>query len=377
MGSMPAVLLVDDEPDTVRLVRKILQADGCQVVEAAEAESALRLYHEIRPDVILLDIILPQRDGLEVLREIRQTDPYTGIIMVSALTSERMTIDAMLSGADDYMSKPFPLREMRVRIRQVLEKTALRRDNAQLQAQLDRANARIRELVERFVPAGVMAELMDRPEPPALGGKRQEASILYADIRGFTPLAESLPPDQLVEILNDCLQLGAKAIHAHGGTLDKFMGDAVIGLFNAPVPQEDHATRAVRAALDIVRAFEHAGASGRRLSVSIGVNTGDVVVGNIGTPQLMNYTAIGDAMNLSQRLQELAGPNEILIGPRTQALAGKRIVTEVLGVRSVRGRTEPISPYRVLLDQTQALLERREERHNPRGSGSPSALLGV
>lgn len=347
MATNPVVLIVDDEPDTVRLVRKILQADGCHILEAADGEQALELYRHSHPDLILLDIILPRRDGLEILREIREADPITGIIMVSALTSERMTIDAMLAGADDYISKPFPLREMRVRIRQVLDKTALRRQNAQLQAQLDRANARIRELLERFMPAEVMAEFLDSPEPPALGGKRHEITILYADIQGFTPLAESMPPDQLVEILNRYLQLAADAIAAHGGTLDKFMGDAVIGLFNAPAPQEDHPLRAVRAGLEIVRAFRAAAAPERRLSIGIGINTGDVVVGNIGTPQLMNYTAIGDAMNLTQRLMELAGPDTILIGPRTYQLTGAQLVVEPLGLAQVRGRSEPVEPYRV------------------------------
>ena len=331
----------------MRLVRKILQADGCRILEAADGEQALAAYRHTPPDLILLDIILPRRDGLDILREIRAQDQVTGIIMVSALTSERMTIDAMLAGADDYISKPFPLREMRVRIRQVLEKATLRRENAVLQAELNRANARIRELLERFMPAQVMAEFLERPEPPALGGKRQEITVLYADVRGFTPVAESRPPDELVEILNGCLQLAADAIQAHGGTLDKFMGDGVIALFNAPVPQPDHAARAVRAAQDIVRAFREAATPERSFEVGIGINSGDMVVGNIGTPQLMNYTAIGDAMNLAQRLQELAAPSEILIGQRTWELASEDLIAEPCGSVQIRGRSEPVAPYRV------------------------------
>ncbi len=355
MAKSPVVLLVDDEPDTVRLVRKILQADGCEVIEATDGEQALAAYAQLAPDLLLLDIILPHRDGLEVLRIIRQTDSITGIIMVSALTSERITIDAMLAGADDYISKPFQVREMRVRIRQVLEKTTLRRDNARLQAQLQRANDRILDLLRRFMPAEVMAEFMERPEPPALGGKRQETTILYADIQGFTPLAQSVPPDQLVEILNSRLQLVAAAIQTHGGTLDKFMGDGVIALFNAPSPQPDHAVRAVCAGLDIVMAFKAAAGPIHRLSIGIGINTGDVVVGNIGTPQLMNYTAIGDAVNLAQRLQEMADKNELLIGPRTFELAKGQIAFDSLGMQPVRGRSEQIAVYRVSAERTSSL----------------------
>jgi len=348
MAPAPKVLLVDDEPDTVRLVRKVLQADGCDVVEAVDGEQALVAYRESHPDMLLLDIILPHRDGLDVLREIRRTDTDTGIIMVSALTSERITVDSMLAGADDYIGKPFQLREMRVRIRQVLDKTAIRRENARLQAQLERANGRIRQLVERFMPAQVMAEFMESPEPPALGGRRQTVTILYADICGFTPLAESMSPDKLVEILNHYLQFGAQAIQSHGGMLDKFMGDGIMGLFNAPVAQPDHALQAVEAAQDLVAAFQSEAFGGFRLAVSVGINTGDAVVGNIGTPQLMNYTAIGDAVNLAQRLQEMAGPDEILMGPNTQEMVRERVAVAALGPSPVRGRTEPILPYRVL-----------------------------
>lgn len=355
MAAAPVVLLVDDEPDTVRLVRKVLQADGCEVVEATDGDHALAEYRRVAPDLILLDIILPHRDGLDVLREIREHDPNTGIIMVSALTSERITIDSMLAGADDYISKPFQLREMRVRIRQVLEKTSLRSENARLQAQLQKANARIRELLERFVPAEVMAEFMERPEPPALGGKRQELTILYADIQGFTPLAEAMPPDELVEVLNRYLQLAATAIRNHGGTLDKFMGDGVIGLFNAPSPQADHALQAVQAGLDVVAAFRASATPEHHLSVGIGISTGDVVVGNIGTPQLMNYTAIGDAMNLAQRLQEIAGSDEILISPRTYRHVAGQVEVVPLEPRPVRGRSEQIAPYRVVSTQKQLL----------------------
>lgn len=348
MAATPVVLLVDDEPDTVRLVRKILQADGCQIIETTDGDQALAAYHEAKPDLILLDIVLPQRDGLDVLREIRRKDPVTGIIMVSALTSERTTIESMLAGADDYISKPFQIREMRVRIRQVLEKATLRRENARLQAQLERANQRIRELVEHYIPAELRAQFMESQEPPRLGGKRQEITILYADIRDFTPLAESVPPDKLVEILNRYLGLAASAIQAQGGTLDKFMGDGVIGLFNAPMSQPDHALRAVRAGMEIVAAFQAAAKPDCQLTIGVGINTGEAIVGNIGTPQLMNYTAIGDAMNLAQRLQEMAGRNEILIGPKTLEQVRDQVLVEALGPYPVRGRSEPIIPYRVL-----------------------------
>ena len=161
LGRSPLVLLVDDEFDTLSLLPKIFRADGCDVDLASDGEVALSKFGEKQYDLILLDIILPHRDGLEVLRQIRKTDRDIGVIMISALTSERIVIDSMLAGADDYVSKPFQIREMRVRVRQVLDKVILRRANARLRAQLHCANLRIQELLERFVPVEARAEFMD------------------------------------------------------------------------------------------------------------------------------------------------------------------------------------------------------------------------
>ena len=351
------VLLVDDEPTTIRLLRQILKADGCEIVEAADGEEALTAYRAHKPDLIMLDIILPHRDGLDVLREIRKEDSSTGIIMLSALSSERITIDSLLSGADDYISKPFQLRAMRTRIQQVLDKTALRRENIRLQIALASANNRIRQLAEHYLPPGVMAEYMERAEPPALGGRRQIITVLFADLQGFTPLAETVSPDQLVEILNRYLQVVAGALARNGGTLDKFMGDGVMGFFNAPALQHDHADRAVRAARDIVFDCQQLFREGLELSVGIGVNTGEAVVGNVGTPQLMSYTAIGDTVNLAQRLQEMAGRNEVLTGPETRRSARATRSLESIGLRHARGRSEPINCYRLRLSDDMHDLE--------------------
>jgi DNA-binding response OmpR family regulator len=156
---VPLVLLVDDEPDILRLISKILQADGYEIDLASDGGVALWKIGERQYDLILLDVILPHLDGLGILQEVRKTDPHTGIIMVSALTSERITIDALLADADEYISKPFQLRELRLRIQQTLAKVALRRVNLQLQTQLARANAQIRDLVERFVPVEARTEV--------------------------------------------------------------------------------------------------------------------------------------------------------------------------------------------------------------------------
>ena len=347
--TQPKVLIVDDEPDTLPLVQKILEADGYQVFEAKTGEEALALFEREHPDLILLDIILPQISGTQVLRLIRERDNLTGIIMVSALSSERLTIECMQAGADDYINKPFALKEIRNRIKQVLEKVQLRRKNAELQRQLDELNAKMRMLVQYYMPTPVAERLLREPGLPSLGGTRQEVTILFVDLRDFTPLAESLPPDELIHILNRYLSAIAETALMYEGTLDKFMGDGAMILFNAPIPQSDHVVRAVRTALKMREVIEDLKVlpGDRRLSLGIGIHTGEAVVGNIGSQELMNYTAIGDAVVLAKRLQETAEAGQILVSEEVYRQVHDLVVGKEVGMISVKGRMEPVHAYEI------------------------------
>ncbi len=350
MSEQPKVLLVDDEPDTLHLVQRFLLAEGFRVIEAIDGKQALELYEREQPDLILLDIILPHIDGVRVLKQIREQDRVTGIIMVSALSSERLTIECMQAGADDYVSKPFPLKEIRSRVQQVLEKTRLRRKNAELQQQIDELNAKMSILIRRYIPRRVAERLLQEPGFPSLGGTRQEVTILFVDLRDFSPLATSLPPDRLIHILNTYLSAIADVVLAHEGTLDKFMGDGAMILFNAPMPQEDHIERAIRTALELKRVVEKLDVplEDHRLSISMGIHTGDAVVGNIGSQHLMNYTAIGDAVVLAKRLQEIAETGQILVSKEIYQQVRDIAIVEEIGMVSVKGRTEPAQAYNIV-----------------------------
>lgn len=156
----PKILVVDDEPDTLRLVRRILREEGYQVEEAIDGQQALTAFRIWRPDLILLDIILPQHDGLSVLRTIREQDAATGIIMLSALNNDQLTREAIIAGADDYVRKPFLLREIRARIQQTLEKTRLRRENEDLRRQLNAVRNRAEELLSEHMTSEVARNLL-------------------------------------------------------------------------------------------------------------------------------------------------------------------------------------------------------------------------
>jgi adenylate cyclase len=207
-----------------------------------------------------------------------------------------------------------------------------------------------REMFRRYVAPAVVDRLENHPDQLKLGGQRQEITIFFADIRGFTTFSEQLPPEQLVDILNEYLAVAADAILQQEGTLDKFMGDAVMGIFNAPLAQSDHPLRAVRAALAmraaVVRLHRKLPQS-LHLHYGIGIHTGDAVVGNIGTEQQMNYTAIGDAVNLAKRLQEWASGGQIIMSEQTYARIRQQVGVNPVMPFHVKGREAVVEAWEV------------------------------
>jgi class 3 adenylate cyclase len=226
-------------------------------------------------------------------------------------------------------------------------------DNARLYQQLN-------ELFHGYIAPQVASTLLDNPNNAQLGGQKREVTVLFADLDGFTGLSEKIPPEQLLELLNVCLGVASDAILEYGGTIDKYMGDAVMALFNAPQDQADHSWRAVKAAIAMQRKLRHVTAKWEHKMVfSVGINTGEAVVGNIGSASLRNFTAIGDSVNLAKRIQEMAAPGQILVSKQTHEMAlttartantddkDGNIVTYRLGTEILKGRTQPAVIYEI------------------------------
>jgi PAS domain S-box-containing protein len=217
--------------------------------------------------------------------------------------------------------------------------------------QLEARVRRIRETFERYVAPSVVERLLSNPESVRLGGARQEITSFYADIRGFTAFGEKSTPESMIEVLNRHLTLATGAILAQEGTLDKFVGDSAVAIFNAPVPQEDHTLRAVRAALAMQQAMRehHAQVDEReRLHFGIGITVGEAVVGNIGSVVVQNFTAIGDCVNFSCRLSDIAGPGQILISAEAYERVKDHIAANSIGHVQVKGHSQPDPVYEVV-----------------------------
>jgi adenylate cyclase len=207
------------------------------------------------------------------------------------------------------------------------------------------------QLFQRYLPPAVIERLPDDPYELKLGGQRQEVTSLFADIRGFVDFSQHHDPETLVDVLNRYLAVGAEAVLAEEGMLDKIMGDCVVAFFNAPLPQEDHILRAVRAALrirdGIARLHEQIRPS-YRLDYRMGISVGEAVVGNVGTAQQMNYTAIGSSVNLAQRLQNAAAPGQVLLSRAAYQRVRQRLEVRPLPPVNAAGFEEPVEVYELL-----------------------------
>jgi class 3 adenylate cyclase/DNA-binding response OmpR family regulator len=224
----------------------------------------------------------------------------------------------------------------------------------QLRQTKENEKARIRSMFQRFVPPQVVERILENPEGVALGGTRREISILFVDIRGYTALSESLPPEAVIAMLNDYLSLAANVIMSYGGTLDKYMGDGLMAIFNAPEDHPDHVYAAMEAALTLRQGVNQLAANrgdGGSPGFGIGVHVGDAVVGFIGTDSALNYTAVGDAVNVAKRLQEAARSGQIIVAESTVARAqaqGLTVDAAPLGDIKMKGRQNLATAYELL-----------------------------
>lgn len=203
-----------------------------------------------------------------------------------------------------------------------------------------------------YVSSQVMEEVLKNPGSMALGGARKRATILFADIRGFTSMSETMQPEDVVSIINSYLSVQTEIILRNGGMLDKFVGDCVMAVYGIPLAKEDDALRAVRSALEIQIAVDQMNqqrrtAGEKTVTIGIGINTGDVVSGNMGSKQKMDYTVIGDAVNLAARLESVAEGGSILISEETYNLVSAKVIAERLTPLAVKGKRDKVSVFRV------------------------------
>ena len=340
------VLVVDDNPSGRQLLVDIILSMNLDVLQAANGPEALAQTRQYLPDLILLDVTMPGMSGFEVVSELK-SEPRTAkipIVLLTAMDSIENRVHGLKLGADDYLSKPFNPRELMERV-----KTRLR-----LKVETDELRQTqqiIRATFARYVSPSVVEQLLHDPSQVKLGGTLQEVTVLFADLEGFTGISERTEPERLLSILNEYHTMTVNVIREQGGTVDKFIGDGVMALYNTPLLQQDHALRAVQTAQTIRRTlaeFHQQFPLPFRMRINFGIHSGMAVVGNVGAPDLMNFTAVGDAVNLAARLQGLSSGGRILISAATYNELSSGIAANCSGLRAIKGRAEAVMTYEVI-----------------------------
>jgi len=334
------LLLADDNKVNRLLLSRSLELHGHRVVTAENGRIALELLRREPFDLLLLDMEMPEMDGFQVLEQLAGDAQLRDlpVLVTSSLEGLTHVVRCIELGADDYLPKPVNPVLLKARIDSSLEKKRLR--------------DQLKEMVRRFATSEVAQDLQQSGF--ALGGKRVQASVMFADIRGFTSLVESQSPEETIELLNTYYTLMFDAISGRGGVINQMIGDGLMAIFGAPLPLDDSCGSAVHAALDMIEMIElfnvdRVAAGKPPLRIGIGIATGEMVAGYTGTEQRATYTCIGDTVNLAARLEahtKVAGC-PILIDEATRAELGERIPVKALGAVNFKGKAVPVEVFSV------------------------------
>jgi class 3 adenylate cyclase len=331
------VLVVDDNRLNRLKLARGLEQQGYAVNTAENGREALEMLRSTSFELLLLDIMMPEMDGFQVLEEMK-SDPGLRdipVIVISALEEMDSVVKCIEMGAEDHMPKPFDPTLLNARIGASLEKKRLRDEV------VEQLNF-IRDIFGKYVPESVAKQIV--AGKGVLEPTQTTATILYTDIESFTSTAESVPPKQVVQMLNEYFPAVIEPITRHGGVVNQFQGDAMLVTFNIPIQDSQHADHAVNAALEIQKLLKGRTFAGIPLRTRIGINTGEVIAGNVGTGDRMNYTVHGDAVNLAARLEQLNKQHGtlVLISESTVALLNGEHPIEPLGEVEIRGKTQSV-----------------------------------
>jgi len=349
------ILVVDDIPDNVEILRMRLGSLGYEVVVAEDGERALAVVHETTPDLILLDIMMPRIDGLEVVRRLKAdaTLPFIPVILVTAKASPTDVVAGLDAGGDDYLSKPIEHGALVARVRAMLRIKAL---HDEVQALNQGLEAKVRDQVEelqrvgrlrRFLAPQLAQAIVSAGDEAVLENHRREVVALFSDLRGFTSFSETAEPEDVMGVLGEYHAATGPLIYKYEGTLERFLGDGMMVLFNDPLPCPDAPQRAARMAIEMRDAVAALAPAWRRkghvLGFGVGLAQGYATMGTIGFEDRFEYTAIGAVVNLAARLCADAGDGQILTSSRLAADIGDTVEIDELGERTLRGMSRPVA----------------------------------
>ena len=373
MRDPPLILVVDDVADNVEILQMRLESQGYEVVNAGDGVEALERTRELLPDLILLDIMMPNMDGIETVKRLK-TDaslPFIPVILVTAKADASDVIAGLETGGDDYLTKPVDHAALSARVRAMLRIKTLH-DTVQAQAQRlgeqaaelaawnktleERVAAQVGEIerigrLKRFLAPQIAETIISSAGEAILESHRRDIVVLFCDLRGFTALAEAAEPEDVMAVLSEYHCALGPLIHRYEGMIDSFTGDGLIVIFNDPIPCPDPALRAVRLAVDmretvglLARSWK---ARGHEIGFGVGIAQGYATLGPIGFEGRFDYTAIGTVTNVAARLCAEAKDGQILVTQRVAAAIDHLAELQHLGAIGLKGLSRPMAVLNV------------------------------
>ena len=350
------VLLVDDQHIIGEALRRMLAPEQdidfhfCQ-----DPTQAIKTANRIHPTVILQDLVMPEIDGLTLVRYYR-ANPATRQVPLIVLSSKEEALtkaEAFALGANDYMVKLPDRLEILARIRYHSRGYINLLERNEAQAQLEKANRLIRKTFGQYLSDDIVDAILESPEGAALGGEKRFVTIMMTDLRGFTAIGERLPAEDVVGIINIYLETMTEIVLKYQGTIDEFIGDAIFVIFGAPILRDNDAKRAVACAIEMQLAMAQVNSRCREkgypeVHQGIGINSGQLVVGNIGSKKRMKYGVVGRNVNLTARIESYTVGGQIFISENTMEECGQHLlrIDDRMEVMP-KGVKKPITIYEV------------------------------
>jgi class 3 adenylate cyclase len=367
MRTPPRILVVDDNAANVDILRTRLLAHGYEIVTATDGEEALTATREHLPDLILLDVMMPRMDGVEVCRRLRADSslPFIPIVLVTAKSDPKDVVAALEAGGDEYLTKPVDHASLVARVKSMLRIKALQDQVREQAQQLQEWNRTLEQRVaEQVAETGRLSRLKRFFSPhlaelilaggadDPLKSHRRELTVVFLDLRGFTAFAETAEPEEIMGVLREYHAEMGRIILAHEGTLERFAGDGMMVFFNDPVPVQDPALKAARMTIEMQACIAELTAKWRKrgfdLGFGAGIAQGYATIGAIGFEGRWDYGAIGTVTNLAARLCGEAKSGQTLISQRVLAAVEDAVEAEPLGELQLKGFLKPVPAFGLL-----------------------------
>ena len=364
MHTPPRILVVDDNAANVDILRMRLEAQGYEIVTATDGEEALTAVSEHHPDLILLDVMMPKLDGIEVCRRLRadSTLPFIPIVLVTAKSDSKDVVAALEAGGDEYLTKPVDHAALGARVKSMLrikalqdevrrQADALKEWNLKLETRVSEQVAQLDRMgqLKRFFSPTVADAILTAGEKSILTPHRREICYVFLDLHGFTAFTDAAEPEEVETVLREYHAAMGNLVTQYEGTLDRFAGDGILMFFNDPLPIPDGAKRAARMALEMQERFARLRAHwlklGYDLDLGIGIAQGFATLGAFGFEGRWDYSAIGGVVNLAARLCSKAQPGQILIDRRARAALEDDWELEPVGPLILHGFTQPVTAF--------------------------------